>query len=50
MRTSEKIVAFIVALVFVGCLVFESSMVLAVAHLQPFDKCTTCEVGGGGGF
>lgn len=50
MRTSEKIVAFIVALVFVGCLAFETGMVMAVAHLEPFSKCTICDVGGGGGF
>lgn len=51
MKTSEKIVAFIVAAVFVGCLVFESSMVMAVSHVKPFGKCTTCMgTGGGGGF
>lgn len=51
MKTSEKIVAFVVAAIFVGCLIFEGSMVLAVGHMGPFDKCTTCiGSGGGGGF
>ena len=51
MRSGEKILAFVVALVFVGCLIFESSMVMAVAHMKPFSKCTTCMgTGGGGGF
>jgi hypothetical protein len=51
MKASEKIAAFVVAVVFVGCLLFESSMVMAVAHVKPFSKCTTCMgSGGGGGF
>ena len=51
MKTSEKIAAFVVAVFFVGCLVFEGSMVMAVAHVKPFSKCTTCMgTGGGGGF
>ena len=49
MKTSEKIFAFVVAVVFVGCLVFESGMVMAVAHVKPFSKCTTCMGSGGGG-
>ena len=51
MKTGEKIAAFVVAVFFVGCLVFESAMVMAVAHVAPFNKCTTCTgTGGGGGF
>jgi hypothetical protein len=50
MKTSEKIVGIIVALVFVGCLIFESSMVMAVAHVEPFSACATCGSSGGGGF
>lgn len=50
MKTSEKVVGVIVALVFVGCLIFETSMVMAVAHVEPFSACTTCGTGGGGGF
>lgn len=50
MKLGEKIVALVVAAVFVGCLVFEGSMVMAVAHLKPFDLCTTCMGVGGGGF
>jgi len=51
MKTGEKIAAFVVAVFFVGCLVFESAMVMAVAHVAPFNKCTTCMgTGGGGGF
>ena len=51
MKTGEKIAAFVVAVFFVGCLVFESGMVMAVAHVKPFSKCTTCMgSGGGGGF
>lgn len=50
-KTGEKIFAFVVAVIFVGCLAFESSMVLAVAHVKPFSKCTACMgTGGGGGF
>jgi hypothetical protein len=48
MKTSEKIVGVLVALVFVGCLIFETSMVMAVAHVEPFSACTTCDSGGGG--
>ncbi len=51
MKRIEKFIFFVVAVVFVGCLVFESSMVMAVAHVKPFSKCTTCMgSGGGGGF
>jgi hypothetical protein len=51
MKTSEKIGAFVVAVFFVGCLILESSMVMAVAHVKSFSKCTTCMgSGGGGGF
>lgn len=51
MKTGEKIAAFLVAVFFVGCLLFEGGMVMAVAHAKPFSKCPTCMgSGGGGGF
>ena len=50
-KRSEKILAFLVATLFVGSLIFEGSMAMAIAHLKPFSKCTTCMgSSGGGGF
>lgn len=48
MKLSEKIVGLVVAALFVGCLIFETSMVMAVAHAEPFGMCKTCETSGGG--
>jgi hypothetical protein len=49
MTRGEKIAAFIVAVFFVGCVAFETSMALAIAHMAPLDTCATCASSGGGG-